>query len=126
MEVAISEELPDTTHRWCKWHVLKKAQECLGALLGKDSEFKPEFNKLVHHMLSVEEFEAGWFAMIEKHKLKEHPFLTQIFEVRRKWARPYFMGVFCANMTSTQRSESANHLLKTYVPPGCPMHLFVK
>jgi hypothetical protein len=29
-------------------------------------------------------------------------------------------------MTSTQCSESANHVLKGYVPPGCPMHLFVK
>ena len=29
-------------------------------------------------------------------------------------------------MTSTQRSESANHMLKNYVPPGCPMHIFVR
>ncbi|XP_047043527.1 protein FAR-RED IMPAIRED RESPONSE 1-like [Lolium rigidum] len=29
-------------------------------------------------------------------------------------------------MTSTQRSESANHMLKTYVPPGSAMHVFVK
>jgi hypothetical protein len=29
-------------------------------------------------------------------------------------------------MTSTQRSESANHMLNSYVPPGCPMHMFVK
>ncbi|XP_037462969.1 protein FAR-RED IMPAIRED RESPONSE 1-like [Triticum dicoccoides] len=29
-------------------------------------------------------------------------------------------------MTGTQRSESANHMLKNYVPPACPMNLFVK
>ncbi|KAI4996753.1 hypothetical protein ZWY2020_052095 [Hordeum vulgare] len=29
-------------------------------------------------------------------------------------------------MTSTQRSESANHMLKGYVPPGCPIHLFLR
>ncbi|CAL4984465.1 unnamed protein product [Urochloa decumbens] len=28
-------------------------------------------------------------------------------------------------MTSTQRSESANHMLKTYIPRAAPMHLFV-
>ena len=28
-------------------------------------------------------------------------------------------------MTSTQPSESANHVLKTYIPRSAPMYLFV-
>ena len=105
--------------------MLKKAKECLGPFLGKDSAFKPDFNMLVHHMLTPSEFESGWAAILERYKLHDHPFLTQTYEVRHKWAKPYFMGGFCANMTSTQRSESANHL-KSYIPPSCPMHLFVR
>ncbi|XP_048537151.1 protein FAR1-RELATED SEQUENCE 5-like [Triticum urartu] len=126
IELAIIDELPHTTHRWCKWHVLRKAKESLGVLYGKKSEFKTDFHMLVHHVLTVEEFETGWGDMLTKYGLQKHPFLTQVYEVRKKWAKPYFMGVFCAKMTSTQRSESANHLLKGYIPPGCPMHLFVK
>ncbi|XBI20861.1 hypothetical protein VPH35_062073 [Triticum aestivum] len=126
MELAIEVELPNTVHRWCKWHVLKKAKESMGVLWSKNNEFKLEFHKLVHHMITEEEFEEGWRQMLEKYSLKKHPFLTQIYEVRHKWAKAYFRGVFCARMTSTQRSESANHLLKGYVPPGCPMHLFLK
>lgn len=35
------------------------------------------------------------------------------------------MGVLCAGMTSTQRSESANHMLKALIQKAAPMHLFV-
>ncbi|VAI75092.1 hypothetical protein VPH35_123248 [Triticum aestivum] len=52
--------------------------------------------------------------------------MTQIFGIREKWAKSYFKGIFCVKMTSTQRSESVNHMLKKYVPSGSPMHKFVR
>ena len=52
--------------------------------------------------------------------------MTQLFETREKWAKPYLKGVFCAKMNSTQKSESVNHMLKNYVPPGSPMYTFFR
>ncbi|PNT67084.1 hypothetical protein BRADI_3g20512v3, partial [Brachypodium distachyon] len=126
MEVAIARVFPNTTHRWCKWHVLKMAKEKLGSVYSKYSNFKSEFHKLINYSITVVEFQSAWEELIEKYDLKEHHFLTPIYEFRHRWAEPYFSGVFCAKMTSTQRSESTNHMLKGYVPPGAPMHLFVK
>lgn len=113
MEVAINKVLPTTTHHWCKWHVLRKAKERLGTHYGKRSLFKVEFHRIVNQMLTKEEFEEAWRQLIGKYCLEKNPFLIQIYETREKWAKPYFSGKFCARMTSTQQSESANHMLKT-------------
>jgi hypothetical protein len=125
MEIAIEQVWPQITHRWCKWHVMKKAKESLGTHYNKRSEFRIEFHKLVQDMLTITEFEESWKVLVKKHGLESNTFLIQIFEVRHKWAKPYFSGKFCAKQTSTQRSESANHMLKNYIPTGCPMNLFV-
>lgn len=126
MEAAIKDVFPETTHRWCRWHVLRKAKEHLGDLYTRRSGFKQEFHKIINSMLTIEEFEYAWQLMLVKYKLQNNSFLSQIYENRSKWAKPYFKGKFCAGQTSTQRSESGNSMLKRYVGSSCPMHQFVQ
>jgi len=126
MEVAIAEEWPNTVHRWCKWHVLKRIIECLGAKYTQNREFRDKFHKLLNEMLTVEEFEMQWHDLIYFYGLDQEPVIQQVYSTWEKWVKSYFKGVFCARMTSTQSSESANMMLKNIVPPNSTLHKFVE
>ena len=75
--------------------------------------------------MCVEQFETRWAELVTGHGLGGNEFLARAYDNRVMWAKPYFPETFCAGMTSTQRSESANHVLETYIPCSAPMHLFV-
>ena len=126
MEVAIQEVLPDTTHRWCKVHVLSKENEFLGPICSKKSGFKDDFQKITDSMLTVREFESAWKHLLDKYNLHGNAFLSQIYDSRHKWAKPYFKGKFCAKQTSMQRNECANHMFKGYVPRNRYINMFVR
>ncbi|XP_062180213.1 protein FAR1-RELATED SEQUENCE 5-like [Phragmites australis] len=127
MEVAIGEVFPNTSHRVCKWHVLKKAKERLGNIYsGKRSPFKEEFHKVLNQSLTVEEFEYAWSELMSRYGLRESVYLNQIWDIKEKWAFVYFAEYFFAGMTTTQRSESANHVFKKFIGPSCIMFGFVK
>uniref|UniRef100_A0ACD5V964 Uncharacterized protein n=1 Tax=Avena sativa TaxID=4498 RepID=A0ACD5V964_AVESA len=119
MEVAVRNAMPNTAHRWCKWHVLHP-------LYTRRNEFRAEVHKVVDHVRTPGEFETAWGMLIEKYSLQSNSFMTHIYEVRTKWAKPYLKDVFCVKMTSTQQRDTANSMLKKYIPPDCPMHMLVK
>ncbi|TVU41598.1 hypothetical protein EJB05_15130, partial [Eragrostis curvula] len=126
MEVALSAVWKDVAHIWCKWHVLRRVRECVGPKYTGNKEFRDKFHKMLNEMLTVQEFEAAWHSLLSEYDLSENPFLKQIYETRERWAKCFFNGVFCAKQTSTQRSESANHMVKGLVPPGCSINHFVR
>ncbi|RLM73793.1 hypothetical protein C2845_PM15G00640 [Panicum miliaceum] len=125
MAGAIRDVLPNSRHRWCRWHVLKNAKENLGSVYNQFSGFKGEFHSLIMDVMDEVTFEQGWVSLVAKYGLSGNDYLSRMFGNREMWAKPYFRGAFCAGMTSTQRSESANHLLKSFIPRSSPMHLFV-
>lgn len=125
MTKAIRLVMPDTYHLRCKWHVMKKIRECLGPLYTKNKKFRDEFWLVVNGMLTEDEFEAAWADMVKRYRLENNGFMQRIYKCKKKWAKPWSKDKFCARMSSTQRSESANFLLKRFVPRNSSMNQFV-
>ncbi|WVZ50885.1 hypothetical protein U9M48_002092 [Paspalum notatum var. saurae] len=125
MGIAIAKCWCGTAHLWCRWHVLRTTQEELGPIFNVGTPFYNQFHKIINDMLTIDEFEVAWDQMLDDYDLRDNGFMQRTYNKRHRWAKPYNNGTYCAGMTSTQRSESANHMLKNHVPRNFSMNKFV-
>ncbi|KAM0855642.1 hypothetical protein ACQ4PT_049636 [Festuca glaucescens] len=58
---------------------------------------------------------AAWNHMLKAYNLEDNEWLHRLFQSKEKWALVYGRQTFCADMISTQRSESLNAMLKRYL-----------
>ncbi|XP_025684743.1 protein FAR1-RELATED SEQUENCE 5-like [Arachis hypogaea] len=116
MTGAIRNVLPDTVHRWCIWHIMKKSQFKLGGY-ARYGELSAMMNHISHldsvrivFIRNVEEFSSSndseWsFQYVNRY----------LYANRRKWVPIFFKSQFWAGMRSTQRSESMHAFYGGYL-----------
>ncbi|CAM0884997.1 unnamed protein product [Alopecurus aequalis] len=126
MANAIAAVFPDTVHRNCRWHIMKKANEKLGPYLGRHPGLAEDFNEVVDESMSPEEFGARWAEMVEKWDLRGHETFAWLKKYAHTWVPCYFRDRFFPFLQSTQRSEGFNSVLKRYVNPQNSLKHFVK
>ncbi|KAL7590918.1 hypothetical protein Lser_V15G33514 [Lactuca serriola] len=69
---AVESVLPNSRHRLCMWHIMKKLQAKVTGDLFKNKDFKKRFNKLVWNMhIKPDEFEKKWDLIINKFNLED-------------------------------------------------------
>ena len=72
------------------------------------------------------EFEAAWKGLMDTYHLHDDATMVAMWNEHEKWISAYFKEIFCTKMTSTQRSESMNYVLKkNYVNERYNLHRFV-
>ncbi|KAJ4808279.1 Protein FAR1-RELATED SEQUENCE 5 [Rhynchospora pubera] len=125
MRVAIKIIFPNAVHRCCQWHVMRKAREKLGLLYHQLPGFQEELGSVINRSLNVQEFENTWTTMLEKYKLHDNNHLKNMFEKHAEWVPAYFRDIFFAEMSTTQRSESMNSLLKMWMTAHTSIYKFV-
>ena len=129
MPAAIHAVFPDTVHRLCLWHVLNKYKPILNELYSRffKKRFKEKFESVIHHPLTVSEFESAWGMLMNEFELNADQTLQALYDIRAEWVPCFFKKDYCGMMTSTQRSESVNNIVKTcHVDENIPLHKFAK
>ncbi|KAM6547360.1 hypothetical protein CsatB_019036 [Cannabis sativa] len=115
MEKALESQWPETTHRLCIWHIYQNAAKNLSGVFEKFRQFTKDFSSCIYDYDEKDEFIEAWNSMLEKYDLRDNKWLKKMFNLREKWALVYGRETFCADMTTTQRSESMNNVIKNYV-----------
>ena len=125
MAKAITEVLPNTSHRLCLWHILQKFPEHLAHVYNKFPEFLQMFHHCIYDTITSDEFEEEWSSLMVKYGLVGNEWLQSLYNRREKWVPAYFRTTFCAGMSTTQRSESMNKFFKDYVRSSTMVSDFV-
>nr|XP_027062985.1 protein FAR1-RELATED SEQUENCE 5-like [Coffea arabica] len=115
---------PKTRHRLCIWHIFQNAAIHLSQVFESFKQFVNDFSKCVYDFDEEEDFISEWNTMLKKYGLEDNDWLKRMFEIKEKWALVYGRETFCANMTTGQRSESMNSVIKRYVTYKNKFHEF--
>ncbi|PNT63076.1 hypothetical protein BRADI_4g11118v3 [Brachypodium distachyon] len=127
MAKAIPQIFPRSLHKLCRWHIMRKHKDSLGKLYKLFPDLKDQLAAVLNHPLMPTEFEAAWHELVNKYNLHDVNIMVNFWNERKTWVSAYWKDVFCACMTSTQRSESMNHVLKKrFVREQHDLHIFTQ
>ncbi|XP_073120050.1 protein FAR1-RELATED SEQUENCE 5-like [Henckelia pumila] len=113
MKKVIAQVFPQVVHRYCLLHILNKFSDKLNPVTFRD--YYQSINNVIQNCTTPDEFEKSLEEVIKSANLEQNDWLLLMYELRQKWVPAYFKHVFCAGMSSSQRSESSNAFFKRYV-----------
>ncbi|XP_042955964.1 protein FAR1-RELATED SEQUENCE 4-like isoform X2 [Carya illinoinensis] len=125
MKNAIALVFPNSRHRFCLWHILKKVPEKLGSHDAYKTGLKSQLLNCIYDPQTIEEFEKCWEVLITTCNLQENAWLQSLHTERMYWAPVFMKEVFWAGMSTTQRSEKMNTFFDEYVHARTNLKEFV-
>ncbi|XP_042972881.1 protein FAR1-RELATED SEQUENCE 5-like [Carya illinoinensis] len=125
MKNAIATVFPETRHRYCLWHIMRKLPEKLGSHAKFNLGLKTDIHSALYDSQTTTEFEESWGGLLEKYDLIGNNWLQTLYEERSFWVPVFLKSVFWVGMSTTQRSESMNAFFDGYVHAGTTLKEFV-
>ena len=125
MKNAIEIVLPNTRHRWCLWHILKKVPEKLGRYV-KYHAIRVSLHSIFYDSYTLVEFEEAWHDMLDKYDLNNNQWLNGLYGEKNRWVPCFVKNSFWAEISTTQCSESMNTFFDGYVNSKTTLKQFVE
>ncbi|XP_042380975.1 protein FAR1-RELATED SEQUENCE 5-like [Zingiber officinale] len=113
MTKAIAQVFSQTVHRYYLWHILNKFPDKLHPLTFQNHY--QSIKNVIVNSTTPDDFEKSWEGVIKCANLEKNDWLSSMYELRHKWVPVYFRHIFCAGMSSSQRSESSHSFFKRYI-----------
>ncbi|CAO2208238.1 unnamed protein product [Urochloa humidicola] len=129
MRIVVGLVFTKSQHRNCRWHITRPWEYELDQLYAqhKRKNLKERFESLINYPLGPSQFEEEWNKLVDDCGIAENQAIKALWEKRKSWIPAYFKGLYCGRMTSTQRSERQNRVLKDgYVSETTSLHMFAK
>ncbi|XP_042968953.1 protein FAR1-RELATED SEQUENCE 5-like [Carya illinoinensis] len=125
MKNAIAIVFPNTRHRFCLWHILKKFPEKVGSYGSYKTGIKSALMKCIYDTQCVDEFEKCWDQLLTTYNLGDNPWLQSLYVEREHWVPAFLKECFWTGMSTTQRSKSMNAFFDGYVHSRINLKEFV-
>ncbi|GJN40204.1 hypothetical protein PR202_gb29385 [Eleusine coracana subsp. coracana] len=110
-----------------RWHMLRKYKDPLKQLYNVHPTLCDKLTSVINHPLNPAKFERAWTYMLNEFKIHDNAVMGSLFNTRKMWIAAFYKNIFCGIMSSTQRSESVNALVKGgYIDNSTPIHEFIK
>ncbi|XP_052137319.1 protein FAR1-RELATED SEQUENCE 5-like [Oryza glaberrima] len=122
------ENIPFTSHDVeNRWHILNRHSDPLNTIFARDAQIEPDMMLCINQTYTPYEFETSWDQFIKRYDLEGCPTMKALYDIRDKWVPAFSRKEYCERMTSTQRSESMNKLVKhKFVDHQTTLHRFAR
>ncbi|XP_076899955.1 protein FAR1-RELATED SEQUENCE 5-like [Bidens hawaiensis] len=115
MKQAIAAMFPNTRHRLCMWHIMKKVADKVGADLCNNEDFKSRLCNIVWtDSISPLEFEKKWQAIMVEFELDKNKWLTDMYEIRFDWIPAFYRDELLSGLILRNQKLSQKEAVRIY------------
>ncbi|XP_056169552.1 protein FAR1-RELATED SEQUENCE 9 isoform X2 [Syzygium oleosum] len=126
IQVAVSQVLPGTRHRFCKWGIFRDTQDKLADLYQSHPTFEFEFKRCINEAETIDEFEASWESLLQRYYITDKEWLQSIYSAREQWVPLFMRDTFFGDLGLAERSEGLNTFFDGYVNASTTIQMLIK